>query len=69
MATDGHYNQWSGDPKDVSFYCQHCGSQVPAYFKHHHASEVPALKARVAVLEEQRSKTNCLLDEIFDPFR
>jgi len=58
---DGHYNKWSGDPRDVSFHCQHCGNQVPAYFKHYHASEVPALKARVSKLEEQARKIEDLL--------
>ncbi len=60
MATSGFFNEHTGNKKDGNYYCQECGEQVSIGWKHHHASEVPALKRRVAELEaliEQQRKS------------
>lgn len=47
----GFFNEPTGDRKDGNYYCYKCGEQVPVGVKHHHASEVPELKRRIAGLE------------------
>lgn len=47
-----HYNEYTGNPRDGSRYCQECGDQTPAGFRHHHAKDVPHLKSRIALLEK-----------------
>jgi len=52
----GHYNEHTGNHTDGNYYCQQCGNQVPAGFKHHHAKDVPHLKRQVAKLEATLTK-------------
>lgn len=54
---EGYYNEYTGNPSDGNQYCRQCGNQTPVGFKHHHASEVPALKQRIRELEAEREKT------------
>lgn len=43
----GFFNERTGDRRDGNFYCSDCGGQVPVGYRHHHAADVPKLKARL----------------------
>jgi len=53
----GYCNEHTGNPKDGNKYCQKCGNQVPAGFKHYHAEDVPRLQRRIAdVIDELKEE-------------
>ena len=60
MRDNGYYDEYTGNKEDGNFYCKAGGDQVPVGFKHHHASEVPALKKKIASLEKLVAATKPL---------
>ena len=52
----GYCNEYTGNPTDGNKYCQKCGNQVPAGFKHYHAEDVPRLQRRIADVIDELEK-------------